>query len=79
MSNGRIYTTIAAVFLVLVALVALVGYPLLIWVAVLAAWGGIAVIVLLSAGDMLDKKPARPAVSQEETRRADTQRASAAA
>jgi len=64
MGDGAIYSTIAGVVLVLVALVALVGYPALIWISVLAAWAALVLIVVLSAGDMLEK-PSRPAAQTQ--------------
>jgi purine-cytosine permease-like protein len=60
--NGKIYSTIAGVVLILAILVALFGYPVLIWTAVLATWLVLALLVVLSAGDMLERRfwPAAP-------------------
>jgi hypothetical protein len=49
-------------------LVALIGYPMLIVTAVIAAFGAVAFIVVLSADDMIDR-PARPAAARAPRRR----------
>ncbi len=59
-SGNRAVLVILAAIVVLAALVALIGYPMLILTAVIAAFAALAFIVVLSAGDMIDK-PARPA------------------
>ena len=67
-ANRAILVLLAAI-VVLAGLVYLFGYPLLITVAVIAAFAAIGGIVVLSAGDMLEK-PSRSAESREPERRA---------
>ena len=59
-SGVRAILVILFVVVVLANLVALFGYPMLIGTAVIAAFAALALIVVLSAGDMMDK-PARRA------------------
>jgi hypothetical protein len=54
-SGNRAILVIFGAVAVLAALVALIGYPLLILTAVLAAFVALVAIVVLSAGDMWDK------------------------
>jgi hypothetical protein len=68
-SGNRAIVALLAIVVVLAGLVYLFGYPLLITVAVIAALASLAFIVVLSAGDMLEK-PSRPAEQQEAGRRA---------
>jgi hypothetical protein len=59
----RAVIAILGAVLVFANLVALFGYPALITITVIAAFVALALIVALSAGDMIDKKAprARPA------------------
>jgi hypothetical protein len=59
-SANRAIVAIIVAVLAFANLVALIGYPLLIWTAVIAAFAALAFIVALSAGDLADK-PARRA------------------
>jgi hypothetical protein len=52
--------SIAAAVLAYAALVGFIGYPLVIWTAVLAAWSVLGLIVVLAAD--LQEKPAAPAM-----------------
>ncbi len=61
MGNRAIAALVAAVVVYLL-LVALVGYPVVIWTAVLAAWGALALIVVLAAD--LREKPAQQAAPE---------------
>jgi len=63
-SGNRAVLVILAALVVLGALVALIGYPMLIVTAVIAAFAALGFIVALSARDMIDK-PARPAQQPE--------------
>ncbi|RBP08166.1 hypothetical protein DFR50_12611 [Roseiarcus fermentans] len=57
MDSGNIAVVVLlVVVVVLAALVFMFGYPLLIWVAVLAAFAALALIVYISLGDF-GKKP----------------------
>jgi hypothetical protein len=58
-SGVRAILVILFTVVVLANLVALIGYPMLIVTAVIAAFVALAFIVALSAGDMIDR-PARP-------------------
>ncbi len=66
MSSRNITAAIAAV-VVLILLIALIGYPVMIWLALLATWAILAFIVVLSAGDMLQKKPVSSGAPQEKS------------
>jgi hypothetical protein len=59
------YAKIAGVILVLAVLVALIGYPLVICLAVLASWLVLIVMVIFSAGDLLERRTP-PAPGQKE-------------
>jgi purine-cytosine permease-like protein len=65
MGNRRIIAAVARAVLILAILIALIGYPAVIWLSVLVAWAMLAFFVVLSAGDMFEK-PARPAGPQEQ-------------
>jgi membrane protein implicated in regulation of membrane protease activity len=54
-SGNRAVAALLAAVVVLAGLVVLFGYPFLISVAVIAAFAALAFIVVLSAGDTLDK------------------------
>ena len=59
-TRNRATIAILGAILIFASLIALFGYPLLILTAVVAAFVALAAIVLLSAGDMIDKS-SRPA------------------
>ena len=63
MGNRAIAALVAAVVVYLL-LIALVGYPVVIWTAVLAAWGVLALIAVLAAD--LREKPAQMAAPESE-------------
>jgi len=63
MGNRAIAALVAAVVVYLL-LIALVGYPVVIWTAVLAAWGALAGIAVLAAD--LREKPAQRAAPESE-------------
>ena len=60
LSGNRAIVALLAIVVVLAGLVYLFGYPLLITVAVIAALASLVFIVVLSAGELLEK-PSRPA------------------
>ncbi len=69
--GNRATVALLAIVVVLAGLVYLFGYPLLITVAVVAAFAALVFIVVLSAGDMADKPP-RPTERAEVKARAAT-------
>lgn len=56
---NRVILVLLAVVVVLAGLVFLFGYPLLIWVAVLASFAAIGLLVYISAGDF-GQQPEKP-------------------
>ena len=60
-SGNRAILALLAAVVVLAGLVYLFGYPLLISAAVIAAFAALAFIVVLSAGDMMEKPSKRAA------------------
>ena len=57
--DARVILSLLGAVVVVAALVYLFGYPALIWIAVLSSFAALALIVVLSAGDLGDRSARR--------------------